>query len=56
MGIVGAFILPHGSMILDPKKDGVSEQVIRLHNEMKKIGKIISGDNCLIIFPIFFIS
>ena len=50
MGIIGAFILPHGSMILDPKKDGVSEQVIRLHNEMKKIGKIINQLSPDVIF------
>ena len=42
MGIIGAFILPHGSMILDPKKKGISNHAIKLHYEMKKIGKIIN--------------
>jgi aromatic ring-opening dioxygenase LigB subunit len=50
MGIVGAFILPHGSMILDPKKNGISQKVIRLHDEMKKIGKIINQISPDIIF------
>ncbi|MEJ2293438.1 MAG: hypothetical protein P8Y23_01555 [Candidatus Lokiarchaeota archaeon] len=50
MGIVGAFILPHGSMILDPKKNGMSNQVIRLYNEMKKIGKIINQLSPDVIF------
>jgi aromatic ring-opening dioxygenase LigB subunit len=50
MGIVGAFILPHGSMILDPKKKGISNQAIKLHYEMKKIGKIIKELSTDIIF------
>ncbi|MFW9972459.1 MAG: hypothetical protein ACFFDF_19900 [Candidatus Odinarchaeota archaeon] len=50
MGIVGAFILPHGSMILDPKKNGISKQVIKLHEAMKKIRKIINQLSPDVIF------
>ena len=50
MGIVGAFILPHGSMILDPKKKEISNQAIKLHYEMKKIGNIIKQLSPEIIF------
>jgi aromatic ring-opening dioxygenase LigB subunit len=50
MGIVGAFILPHGSMILDPKKNGISKQAIRLHEEMKKIGNLVKQLTPDIIF------
>ena len=50
MGIVGAFIFPHGSMILDPRKKGISKRAINLHNEMKKIGKIINQLSPEIIF------
>ena len=50
MGIVGAFILPHGSMILDPKKNGISKQAIMLHDEMKKVGKIVKQLTPDIIF------
>jgi len=41
MAIVGAFILPHGAMILDPEKDGIPKQAIKLHKEMKNVAKII---------------
>ncbi|MFX1485914.1 MAG: hypothetical protein ACFFBS_02205 [Promethearchaeota archaeon] len=34
MPMVGAFIVPHGSMILDPKKKAVQKEAIRLHNAM----------------------
>jgi aromatic ring-opening dioxygenase LigB subunit len=50
MGIVGAFILPHGSMVLDPKKEGISKKAIKLHYEMKKIGEIINQLSPEIIF------
>ena len=41
MVIVGAFILPHGAMILDPEKEGIPKQAIALHKEMKKVAKMI---------------
>ena len=41
MVIVGAFILPHGAMILDPEKDGIPKQAIALHKEMKTAAKMI---------------
>ena len=50
MGIVGAFILPHGSMVLDPKKEGISKKAIKLHYEMKKIGEVINQLSPEIIF------
>ncbi|MFX1297128.1 MAG: hypothetical protein ACFFD2_20030 [Promethearchaeota archaeon] len=50
MVLVGAFILPHGSMILDPKKNGIPKQAINLHNEMKKVVKIIDNLQPEIIF------
>lgn len=50
MPIVGAYILPHGSMILDPEKENISEEAIALHHEMKKIAQEIDGLNPDIIF------
>ncbi|MFW9925106.1 MAG: hypothetical protein ACFFDW_17685, partial [Candidatus Thorarchaeota archaeon] len=37
MGLVGAFILPHGAMILDPKKKNIPQGAINLHHSMKNI-------------------
>ncbi|MFX1493612.1 MAG: hypothetical protein ACFFBZ_04955 [Promethearchaeota archaeon] len=50
MVIVGAFILPHGAMILDPKKKGIPMQAINLNYEMKKIVKTIDDLRPEIIF------
>ena len=50
MGIVGAFILPHGAIILNPEKKGIPEQAINLYNEMKKVVKIIDDLQPEIIF------
>ncbi|MFW9945404.1 MAG: hypothetical protein ACFFDX_01100 [Candidatus Odinarchaeota archaeon] len=50
MVIVGAFILPHGAMILDPKKEGIPMQAINLNYEMRKIVKIIDDLRPEIIF------
>jgi len=50
MVVVGAFILPHGAMILDPKKKRIPKQAINLHNEMKKIVKILDDLHPEIIF------
>ncbi|NHJ84903.1 MAG: hypothetical protein FK734_05545 [Asgard group archaeon] len=43
MTIVGAFILPHGSMILDPKKKGLPKEAIDLHHAMKKMASEINS-------------
>ncbi|MFX0018981.1 MAG: hypothetical protein ACFFBT_07045 [Promethearchaeota archaeon] len=50
MVIVGAFILPHGAMILDPKKKGIQKQAINLHYEMKKVVKLIDDLRPELIF------
>jgi len=41
MVIVGAFILPHGSMILDPKKKGLPKEAKDLYNAMIDAAKAI---------------
>lgn len=41
MVIVGAFILPHGSMILDPKKKGLPKEAKDLHKAMIDATKAI---------------
>jgi aromatic ring-opening dioxygenase LigB subunit len=54
MPIQGAFILPHGSLILDPSIESLSEQAQHLHDGMLKISekiKEISPDICLFITP-----
>ncbi|MBD3192867.1 MAG: hypothetical protein GF308_19665 [Candidatus Heimdallarchaeota archaeon] len=50
MTIVGAFILPHGSMILDPEKEDIPKEAISLHHEMTKIAQEIDELNPDIIF------
>ena len=50
MVIVGAFILPHGAMILNPNKKGLSKQAINLHTHMKKAVKIIEDLHPEVIF------
>ena len=42
MAIIGAFILPHGSMILDPNKKNIPKEAIKLHKAMIEIKKSIS--------------
>ncbi len=41
MVVVGAYILPHGAMVLDPKKDNIPEEAIKLHHAMIKMAKNI---------------
>ena len=50
MVIVGAFILPHGSMILDPKKKGIPKEAIELHKAMVDAAKTIKELKPEIIF------
>ncbi|NHJ49783.1 MAG: hypothetical protein FK733_18470 [Asgard group archaeon] len=49
MGIVGAFILPHGAMVLDEKK-AKKQQAIELHKAMKQITQQIKDLKPDIIF------
>jgi aromatic ring-opening dioxygenase LigB subunit len=50
MVLSSIFILPHGSIILDPLKEGISYDTILLHNEMKHIGDIIKQTDPEIVF------
>ncbi|MGC9779407.1 MAG: hypothetical protein HZR80_09220 [Candidatus Heimdallarchaeota archaeon] len=50
MAIVGAFILPHGAMILDPKKKGIPKEAIKLHKAMVDAAKTIEKLKPEIIF------
>lgn len=43
MPLVGAFILPHGSVILDPGKRGIPKQAISLHNAMVGVSNTIAS-------------
>jgi aromatic ring-opening dioxygenase LigB subunit len=49
MGIIGAFILPHGAMVLDEKK-AKKHQALELHNAMKQIAQEIKDLKPDIIF------
>jgi aromatic ring-opening dioxygenase LigB subunit len=49
MGIVGAFILPHGAMILDKRK-AQENNALELHNAMKQMAKQIKSLEPDIIF------
>jgi aromatic ring-opening dioxygenase LigB subunit len=54
MVLQGAFILPHGSIILDPMKENLEESVKKLHQEMITIGQEIANlnpDFCILITP-----
>lgn len=54
MTIIGAFLLPHGSLLLDPSVEGLTKQAGELHNGMvriKNIVKELSPDLCLLITP-----
>ncbi len=54
MVLVGAFILPHGSMVLDIEKENLPEGAIELNKEMLKVGEIVKKLNpklCLLITP-----
>jgi aromatic ring-opening dioxygenase LigB subunit len=50
MTIVGAFILPHGSMVLEPAKSKQQEEVVGLYNGMKKAALAIEELQPDIIF------
>lgn len=50
MSLVGAFILPHGAMLLDPHKKGVPDSVTELHQGMKKAAKMIDALQPELIF------
>ena len=41
MTIIGAYILPHGSMVLDLDKEGLPQEAIDLHNAMVEMAKEI---------------
>jgi len=54
MTIIGAFILPHGSLILDPSIEDVGKSAETLHSAMNLVTSIIknlSPDLCLLITP-----
>lgn len=54
MTIIGAFVLPHGSLILNPSIEDVGESAMKLHNKMGEIAAIIKDlnpDRCLLITP-----
>jgi len=54
MTIIGAFILPHGSLVLDPSIEDIGKPAVILHNGMKEVASIIknlSPDICLLITP-----
>jgi len=54
MTIKGAFILPHGSLILDPSIEDVGKTAETLHQGMKEVASIIKNlkpDLCLLITP-----
>ena len=54
MTIIGAFILPHGSLILDPSIEDAGKPAENLHDAMKEVASIIknlSPDLCLLITP-----
>ena len=54
MTIKGAFILPHGSLILDPSVEDIGKTAEILHSGMKEVASIIkkvSPDLCLLITP-----
>ncbi len=42
MVVVGAYILPHGAMILDPNKDKIPKEAIDIHHAMIKMAKNIN--------------
>ncbi|MFX0096695.1 MAG: hypothetical protein ACFE7E_02935 [Candidatus Hodarchaeota archaeon] len=50
MPLVGAFILPHGSIILDPEKKNIPKETIRLHEAMIKISNTVAGLEPNLIF------
>ncbi len=52
--LVGAFILPHGSMILNPEKKNLPQGAKDLHYAMQKVRKLIENLNaelCVLITP-----
>ena len=54
MVLVGAFILPHGSIVLDIDKENLPEGAIELNKEIRKVGKIVKKldpELCLLITP-----
>ena len=54
MTIKGAFILPHGSLILDPSIDDVGQPAEILHEAMSEVASVIKNlepDLCLLITP-----
>ncbi|MHA2174742.1 MAG: AmmeMemoRadiSam system protein B [Candidatus Hodarchaeales archaeon] len=54
MPIKGAFILPHGSLILDPSIENLDQQAHDLNAKMHKITKMIKKMNpelCLLVTP-----
>ena len=54
MTIIGAFILPHGSLILDPSIEDVGKPAETLHSAMKEVASVIknlSPDLCILITP-----
>ncbi|MFW9855388.1 MAG: hypothetical protein ACFFFG_10005 [Candidatus Thorarchaeota archaeon] len=50
MVIKSAFILPHGSMILNPSKEGIPGQIGPLHNAMRLVGDTIAKKKPDLIF------
>ena len=50
MTIIGAYILPHGSLVLDLDKEGLPQEAIDLHNAMVEMAKEIEDLQPDIIF------
>lgn len=50
MPLVGAFVLPHGSMILEPKKRAVPKEAIEIHNAMVSVSNTIINLEPSLIF------
>lgn len=48
--LVGAFIVPHGSMILDAKEKDISKEAMKLHDAMVKISNTIASLGPHLIF------
>lgn len=45
MDIIGVLFVPHGSVILDPSKNGLPETIQLIHDKMVKIGELIKDLN-----------
>ncbi|MHA1967289.1 MAG: hypothetical protein ACW964_05765 [Candidatus Hodarchaeales archaeon] len=54
MVLIGSFFVPHGSIILDPSKEGISDSAKQIHSEMVDLSKIIRDlkpELCFLVTP-----